>query len=581
MQQLARPMASVRQALINKGEVPSWLNTGLAASWRRCADQGLRPDKHATLELLSPGSLDAELAQNRALVNAAEAAMMQVSNTLNGLEFGIMLTDKTGLVLKSHLHRSPYLLRVMRPGLDLSENLVGTSAMSVAISTQSGAEVIGDAHYFNNLSHLKCIASPVFDTDGTLAGILNITATSNFPHKIASQVLNLAACDIETALVKSLGDHFVCFGYGAKSSSVDGVLAFGADGEVLGANSCALNMLGMSEITPQSAWFSDLFNARFGDVISGEHVGLKLAISNNGARQLVTLREVSRASNPKTVSLNESMPKPVTFGDAALEQTLTNRIAIINSHLPVLLCGASGTGKSLAAQWLHKQSTESHLESVEINCGAISPDGLQEAFENLYSGTSVGCYYFRDLDLLCKRDQSRLARFIETKPDVTIICSSRVPLQTVHQTALREDLYYLLRPSMVNLPSLCTRMQAQQLIDKLLHRGLPKRRISANVYNALHSYTWPGNIRELITCIDQIAATCPQNKAVTLKHVRALIGNPTPSTSSPTTHVRLDKVEISAINQALAFCNGNRSAAAKRLGISRSTLHRKLQALRS
>ncbi|PCH95125.1 MAG: hypothetical protein COB84_06655 [Rhodobacteraceae bacterium] len=577
MQHSASPMSTIRRALITKGDRPSWLNNGLAASWRRCADHGLRYDGSAPLELLSTHSFKNELTRNRALVAAADHAMNEVANTLNGLEFGIMLTDKTGVVLDSRMHRTPYLRKVMRPGLDLSEKTVGTSAMSVVISTQSGAEVIGDAHYFNNLSHLKCVASPVFGTDGTLAGILNITATSQMPQEIVRQVLNETARDIEITLVKSLSDNFVRFGYGANSSSIDGVLAFGPDGEVLGANSCALNMLGLSEITPQSAQFSDLFNAQFGDVISGGHVGRKLSILNTDARQQVTLREVSRARDIKAVIVQNDTPKPVTFGDTTLEQDLTNSIDAMNAYLPVLLCGASGTGKSLAAQWLHKQSSGSHLESVEINCGAISPDSLQEVFEHLYSGTPIGCYYIRDLDLLCQRDQSRLARFIESKPDVAIICSSRASLQMADQSVLREDLYYLLRPSMVTLPALCNRGQAQQLIKKLLKRGLSRRRISVNVYNAMYSYSWPGNIRELIACIDQIAASCVLGKTVTLKHIRPLISAPI---ALPTleTDTRLDQMQSFAIDQALAFCNGNRSAAAKRLGISRATLHRKLKA---
>lgn len=577
MQRSTSPMVTTRNALLAHGDMPVWLNSGLAESWKRCANFGLDPNLPAPFEISSTEAIETAQFKNQNLIEAANSSMDEVAYTLNGLDFGIMLTDNLGLVLNSRIHRSPHLKKVMRPGMDLSEQLVGTSAMSVAISTQRGAEVLGDAHYFGSLSHLKCIASPVFDTDGTLGGILNLTAVSHVPHEIVKQILGQTARKIETKMVRSLSDNIVRFGYGPHISSTDGMLAFGNDGEILGANSCALNMLGLTTISPRSNQFSDFFRAEFGDLISGKHLGRKLTLLKSDTRQNVTVREVSRPHNQKIYGHYSTHPIPITFGDPILEKALTKGVDSLNMRLPVLLCGLSGTGKSLAAQWLHTQSGGSHLESVEVNCGAILPDSLHETLDLLSTGASVGCFYFRDLDLLNPRDQSRLARFIETKPNVALICSTRLPVYQGPQTELREDLYYLLRSGLIHLPTLHSRAQASLLIKKLVKRNLLDRQISSNALNALYSHQWPGNLRELITCIDRIAARCAVGKTVTLKHVLPFI-NETTTPLPVQTHTRLDTLQMSAINQALAFCNGNRSAAAKRLGISRATLHRKLKA---
>ena len=299
------------------------------------------------------------------------------------------------------------------------------------------------------------------------------------------------------------------------------------------------------------------------------------------------------------------------------------------SRAGVLILGESGTGKELCAEALHKAGARARHPLVAINCGAI-PENLLESqlfghVKGSFTGASAdqlgaaqmahGGTLF--LDEICELElhlQVKLLRFIQTgtvqrvgsakaqEVDVRIICATnRDPLAEVKAGRLREDLYYRLAVIPIVMPPLRERGDDITLIaDKFLQlfaqeEGRRFDPLSAERRAELMAHDWPGNVRELQNIIRRAAvieegprldnpiiktdfATCHRE----LPEVNSTTFNPwdhflssTAGRSAVGTHLTLDEIERSAIDQAIAFAEGSLPIAARNLGISPSTLYRK------
>ena len=201
------------------------------------------------------------------------------------------------------------------------------------------------------------------------------------------------------------------------------------------------------------------------------------------------------------------------------------------STATVFITGESGTGKEIAAHAIHAQSNRRDGPFIPINCGAIPRDLLEsEVFGHLkgsFTGAisdKIGAAAAADggtlfLDEICEMDlslQTKLLRFLQTsmiqpvgavearKIDVRIVCATnREPAAEVHAGRFREDLFYRLHVVPINMPPLRDRGDdVIEIADVLLNRfskeeGKSFRCLSVDATDALRSYSWPGNVRQL------------------------------------------------------------------------------------
>ena len=571
MQFLDTKIERARYGFFLEGRLEPGVDGALVSSWKRCLEFGHKPDKKAMLVRQPKAAFEFRKNTNESLLEAARKELDAAVHLFGGIELGIMLTDTDGVVLETRLNRAPYLYKFMRPGLDLSERWVGTSAMALAIDTGRSIEVNGPEHLFSNIQHLTCYAQPVFDTYGNLAGVLNIATTKVIPKQTARHILVRIADAISVNLVKSISEHFLRFGYGGQTNADDGAIAFGPDGEVLGANRIAIEMLGLRMQRDSELAFSDLFDARFSDLMAGNFNGLKLLAARTAATPYFVVREVSRQGRAK---LKMSVPAPsVWLGDGELESSLHDAVLSLKSRRPVLLQGPTGCGKTHAARWLHRQTCCTEHSFVVVNCATAQPGAVANWIDAWRTEPLVGAAFIRNVEKIVPKDQALLAEFLEQRPQISVVCST-LENDDGAAAGLIPALYYLLRPGRVSIPALSERDGKTEMIGKLIAQKLSNRRLTTAALNALYSYSWPGNFRELVACLDRIAVLCPEATTVSLDRVIPMLED----SALPQAPVQLDVSEAQAICQALDYCNGNRSAAARRLGISRATLHRRLKA---
>jgi transcriptional regulator, propionate catabolism operon regulatory protein len=288
----------------------------------------------------------------------------------------------------------------------------------------------------------------------------------------------------------------------------------------------------------------------------------------------------------------------------------------------VLITGESGTGKELVAQGIHNASARRSRPFVAINCAAF-PESLLESelfgyeegaftgsrrggrpglFEAAHTGTifldEVGdvplTLQTRLLRVLQERQVLRLGANDPTPIDVRVVAATNRDLRNaVADGEFRRDLFYRLEILPVHLPPLRERREdVAAIAAELLRRALTRHRVPdaygpalALVVPHLERHEWPGNVRELENVLERIAVVYAARGTgpVELPAVRAVVpelfdGAPAP----PGADLRSarDAQEQALIRRVLAECDGNQTAAAKRLGIGRATLWRKLAAAR-
>lgn len=267
---------------------------------------------------------------------------------------------------------------------------------------------------------------------------------------------------------------------------------------------------------------------------------------------------------------------------------------------PILITGACGSGKEVAARHIHNHSGRANAPFLSIQCGAIPSDmieyelfghaagafpGAQSEREGLLASASGGTVFLDDVSELSANAQTALLRVLEngiirpigTSRDVQLnlrfVISTTKPLsQAVADGVFREDL--LFRVNVVEIPMPALKERGTDLLElaDLFHNeisaalNLPQLEMSSTVRSAMLRYDWPGNIRELHNFVE-----------------RALIFGRYPieslETSEPECKITpLEETERRAILSALDALNGNRSEAARQLGISRKTIDRKCTA---
>jgi DNA-binding NtrC family response regulator len=306
---------------------------------------------------------------------------------------------------------------------------------------------------------------------------------------------------------------------------------------------------------------------------------------------------------------------------AALREVLDTIRQVAPSSASVLLEGESGTGKELAAHAIHNLSRRHKAKFVTVHCAALSPQLLESELFGHERGAFTGAHERRIgrfeqanggtifLDEIGEIDASTQVKLLrvmseerafervggtqQLRADVRLIAATNKNLETlVREGKFRDDLYFRLNVVRITMPPLRERKEDIPLLVRGFLRHFSKSNekplldLTTDAMDALLTYDWPGNVRELRTAIEHgvVMANGPKitvrdlPSAVRTAARAALPGGITPATAygEKASPLDLHETEKRLVMQALASTKGNITAAAKKLGISRRTLHRKI-----
>jgi DNA-binding NtrC family response regulator len=283
---------------------------------------------------------------------------------------------------------------------------------------------------------------------------------------------------------------------------------------------------------------------------------------------------------------------------------LISRIA--PTDVSVLIEGETGTGKELIARMIHRYSPRADRPFIAVDCGAIAPTLVESelfgALRGAYTGSDrdrVGYFEAANhgtvlLDEIGEIDgafQLKLLRFLqerEIRPvgstrsrviDVRVIAATNCDLQKlVAEGEFREDLWYRLATVPIKVPPLRERrsdipLLAQHFTERSNSRFGTDARLTESGVRALTEHTWPGNVRQIQHLLERLCILTP-NGRVDEAAVRAALQTLQPKENGGET---LADTEAEQIRRVLAAAGGNKSRAARILGIERKTLYRKLE----
>lgn len=279
------------------------------------------------------------------------------------------------------------------------------------------------------------------------------------------------------------------------------------------------------------------------------------------------------------------------------------------SDASVLISGETGTGKELVAQTLHQQSRRRDKELVTINCAALPNEEVEldlfgrcdadgkVTFRGRLLAAEGATVFLDEVDALPLPVQAKVLRFLEAGEcqlqgshrlhvaDVRIVAATSADLPAeVKAGRFRADLYYRLQVVPVDLPPLRKRSEDIPLLLKHYLREFAGTnavvRLSREAEQCLQRYSWPGNVRELENYCQRLALLQPgqmiQPEDLT-EAMRPDVDVSTEPFNLPASGIDLAKLELNLIEQALEMAAGNRSKAARLLGISRDTLLYRMQ----
>lgn len=330
----------------------------------------------------------------------------------------------------------------------------------------------------------------------------------------------------------------------------------------------------------------------------------------------LSLRATSRENSRE---IEQRFLSDLMAGSPLMQKLLKFSMKIAPTPSTVLIGGESGTGKEFFAKIIHRMSRRSDGRFVAVNCGAI-PDTLFESElfghkKGSFTGAdrdragiveeaNMGTLFLDEVGELSLQSQVKLLRFLQDREfrrigestnrsvDVRIIAATNKDLSSlIKQGTFREDLYFRLNVFYLHLPPLRDRKETlPNLIRLFVHRNNQNfdkniLHISKNAEALLASYEYPGNIRELENIIEH-AMVLAENDEITEKDLpefmlrnRLLLGGPSSplSNSAPDEILTLAQLEEQHIRMVLQMSDYNYTEASKKLGISRSTLWRKIK----
>ncbi|RDI61267.1 sigma-54-dependent Fis family transcriptional regulator [Microvirga subterranea] len=585
-------------------------------SWSRCAALGLEVGSRSLPEPLTPQEFAAAAEEAESFKRLCRPELEVLYADAEANDSIVILTNAQGLILDT-VGSTDFAQRAarvaLRPGVPWTEQIVGTNAIGTALAEGCPIEVRGAEHYLECNRILSCSATPIIGPQGKILGVLDLSGPAEVHQAHALGLVRLAAEQIEHRLFDRGFEHTDLVRLQADPSLLgtprEGILVF-ENGQLKAANRQGLLLVGRDYGAVGTAAWADLFQdglSAFSDTGRLRRIGG----SSLFGRLDRPRKKVSAISSPQQKPVTPRAIQPIF--DLETLKAVGRAVRLLDADVPVLVWGETGTGKEIFARAAHERCARSGKPFVAINCAAL-PETLMEAelfgyqpgaFTGARAGGSKGHLREADGGVLFLDEigdmplalQTKLLRVLQEREvvplgggrpaavDFALICATNRDLAELVRTGgFRSDLYYRIAQYTIELQPLSRRGDRDQLIDALWEAlGGRARRItlSPDCLAHLTAYHWPGNFRQLVGCLRAMLALCePGETAGTEALPSDIRANPAECgpgrTRSAEQPASLDALTINAMQDALQAAGGNVSLAARRLGVSRSTLYRRL-----
>ncbi|CAI1628996.1 Acetoin catabolism regulatory protein [Serratia quinivorans] len=566
----------------------------LSESWLRSRHYGLdRTDD--LVPFVRPALLNEVRGQNGWVAQLARPLIERLGGEINRQPSIVVVSDAKGLVLET-CGNSHFLRKASRislaPGNLWGEQARGTNAIGTALALGGLCEVNGDEHFLNQNAGLYCSAAPIYRPDGLIAGVLDISTPAQRPFDDARSLILQAVRHIEHQWVMGCvtPQHWTLRLHSdarVLGSAHELILVF-RDEVLTAANRLAMQEFNLSAASFGTLDFATLFPEMQRQTLNAPRQ--TLAVNNRHYYSLLQMPERhSQVVRPRELPFDR---------DGADRQ---KALRILNAGLALCISGETGCGKEYFSQRLFEESHRRQGNFVAINCAALPENLIESELFGYAPGAFTGANPKGYLGKIREADggvlfldeigdmplslQTRLLRVLQEKTvtplgsrlsyavDFSLICATHQDLaQQVAAGAFREDLMYRIQEFNLRILPLRQRAHVDRFILNLWRElGAESRsiRLAPETVAVLARYPWPGNVRQLLSTLKVLLALADDGELITPDALpEQFCVLPLPADPHAAPQEMLD---------AIRSANGNISLAAKRLGVSRSTLYRKME----
>ncbi len=630
------PATSLRLArihLLEHGDCPpGFVDERLARSWRRSLASGLLPTGRLTdIGYLGDSNLKHALARNQDLLAHSRPVMEYLFEQVRHSQSMVILADSQA-VLMDTLGDVDFLSKAERvalaSGASWHEQHRGTNAIGTSLAEASSVEIQGGEHFLERNGFLTCAAAPIMSAEGKLVGIIDISGDQRSRHPHTLGLVNMAARMIENRLVITACRHHIRLHLHPHPEGIgtvaEGIIALSDDGWIVGANRNGLALLHLAPPDLDSTPLARAIDVRLEELLSRHkrrpdqpmqvhlHDGTTLFVQVHAEQAALTITPAPTCS----ITATDDALSSLDTGDIHWRSASDKARRVAGKPIPLLIHGESGVGKEIFARAVHDSGPRRKGPFVAINCSAL-PENLMEAELFGYASGAFtgarregslgrlreahgGTLFLDEIGDMPLSMQTCLLRVLQERQvsplgggklvdvDFALICATHRKLrEETDNGSFRSDLYYRINGLTVNLPALRERSDFQALTERLLDNINPERGIhlAANLLAQLSQYHWPGNLRQYASVLRTASAMLdPDEDCIDWQHLpddlteelASMLQQITPSVAAAVPQ-NLEELSRSAIRLALEGSNGNISEAARRLGISRQTLYRKMK----
>ena len=604
-------------------------------SWSRCRAFGLSHQSAPAFDQLPAEGIAQLLESQHSLVQTTHQEVLPYyENILSNSNCLIMLADNQGQVLTSwgtQRFIEPSLTRGFSAGASWLEHCSGTNAIGTALACEQAVHIEHDEHFLKANRFMTGSAAPIFDAERKVIAVLDVSSDSYLPPSHTLGMVKMMSQTVENRLILNLfhGQHFqLTFNTGLNNldSQWAGLLIFDESGQVLSANRRADNLLGirLSRVSVES-----LFNVSLLELLN-QPEGLPFALQTRGRNRFQCLLKrpkqapiqprlfsESKSADPKS-AVADAKPATISletlhFGDSRVEKAVRQAERLLEKDIPLLIHGETGVGKEVFVKALHQASSRHKQAFIAVNCAAIPAELVESELFGYEKGAFTGANQKGSIGLIRKADkgtlfldeigdmplptQARLLRVLQERcvqpvgssdlfaVDIRIISATNRSLrEQVQLGRFREDLYYRIGGLTLELPPLRERSDKQALFKRLWEQHREPTQwagLSHEVLELFSRHPWPGNLRQ-VSSVMQVALAMAEEQPVRPEHLPDdfFVDLEMEPVEAPEP-LGVDLNDAQALNRELKAAGGNISHLARRLGVSRNTLYKRLRHLES
>ncbi|MGZ3218051.1 sigma-54-dependent Fis family transcriptional regulator [Paracoccus sp. T5] len=547
-------------------------------SWRRCVESyGLDPARPSPAHIVTEAELRSHREQSERLIAIARSGLDALFRQVAGQNYVLLLADAKGVTVDFFGDRrfeDDLRAAGLYLGSDWSEQLAGTCGVGSCIVTGEAITIHQTDHF--DLSHtpLSCTAAPIFDSTGQLAAVLDLSLLRS-PQPKASQnlAMNLvraSARRVEMANLMGLTrrDWVLRLSASPEFLEVDPEAATALDetGRIIGMTHGAEAALGQGgpSIGQRLDQVAELSVDDLPDLMRGRPTEDRVIRLRDGRALFGHAIAPQTVRLPRGPALRPGGLSSLSGADPAMQALLDRAARLARSTVPLLIYGETGTGKERLARAIHMCQPDAPPFRL-LDCAGLDASAL--AAQD-WAAPTRGTLFVRGVEDLDAEAQAMLLRRLADSK-LRVIATTRCDMGTrVRQGLFRSDLFFRIAGAALELPPLRLRQDFDWLLLRLLGaQGGDRLRVTPAARAELRARRWPGNLRELAATL-QIAALMAEGRAIDLDDLPPPLLDPAPP-PDPTDELRA----------VLAACGGNMAQAARRMGVNRSTILRRMQRL--